>query len=120
MRLIYLAHPFGGDPKNLLRAKAWLGWAAGIARPSNGFVVAPWIPLCETHSDSDTATREFMLAGDCEVVTRCDALWLVGRELSPGMAREALAATRTGVRVCRLIGMDYEQAHNALSDLRAI
>lgn len=114
MRLVYMAHPFGGDPENLLRAKSWLRWAADKARRQGAFVVAPWIPLCETHSDSDSKLRAFMLDGDCETVRRCDALWLVGPFVSAGMARERDAAVFASVPVYDMTGMDFDDAWNAL------
>lgn len=99
MRLIYLAHPFGGDLANLFRAKAWLRWAALIALESGDFVVAPWIPLCEIFAGQDAHSPDFralMLNGDCEVVQRCDELWLCGSHVSEGMAQERDAASWQG------------------------
>ncbi len=103
MRLVYLAHCFGGDPANLERAKQWLRWAAERARP-DAFVLAPWIPLCETHADSDAELRAFMLDGDCEVVQRCDELWLCGSHVSDGMAQERDAALWHGKVVREFLG----------------
>lgn len=109
VKLIYMAHPYGGDPENLQRAKRWLRWAACEARRENAFVLAPWIPLCEVFSGSerpDDTTRAFMLNGDCETVRSCKELWLCGDSVSPGMRQEQEAAAGAGILIRRFFGME--------------
>lgn len=93
--LVYIAHPLGDGPdreRNLRNATLWCGWAGdqGVAP------VAPWITLATIWPETK---RELGLAIDVAVVARCDALWLVGGRISPGMAIEAKAASGAGVLV---------------------
>jgi hypothetical protein len=72
--LVYLAHPFQGDPKNLVTAKRWLQWTQRFASQQNAIakepflerelhVVAPWIPLCEVLDDANEIDRRHGLRG---------------------------------------------------------
>lgn len=116
-RLIYLAHAYGGEYANLARAKRWLHWALLRAIVDNGFVIAPWITICEVLPRHDskhaapeiTKVRDFMLKGDCETVRRCDALWLCGTRISAGMALEEKAAYEVGIPVIRFVETEPPQ-----------
>lgn len=90
MKLIYVAHPFGGDPRNLDRAKRWYTWLIREF-PRNAYV-CQWVIDCELLDDSDPAVLEPSLARQCEIVRRCDAILLVGGSIAPGMKQEARAA----------------------------
>ncbi len=87
MKLIYMAHPFGGDPRNLDRAKRWLAWLVAEF-PRNAYI-CHWVLECEFLDDSDPAVRGAALERDCEIVSRCDAVLLVGGTISAGMKQEA-------------------------------
>ena len=90
MKLIYLAHPFGGDPRNLDRARRWFAWLCREF-PSNAYV-CNWIIECELFDDADPQQRATSLARQCEIARRCDAIVLVGGKITPGMKQEAAAA----------------------------
>ena len=103
IKLIYLAHPVRGGTneetaRNLKRAREWYSWALaqGVA------VAAPYLIECDDGDDSDDAERERGLRRDCEIVRRCDELWLVGGRISPGMARELAVARKHGITVADL------------------
>lgn len=96
MRLVYLAHPYGGNPENLARAKRWLAWA--IREYPGCAFVANWILEGELFPETPEE-RKAGLRRDEAVLARCDELWLVGGEVSPGMEAEAQAAMRNGVHV---------------------
>ncbi len=114
MRLIYLAHPYGGRPENLERAKRWLAWAL---RFTAGFdtsplaplaPIAPWIAMCEAIGADDLGLRRRGLDIDCAVVAECFSTWLVGGAVTPGMEREAAAASDAGANVLDLTWMGPE------------
>lgn len=90
--IFYMAHPYGGKPENLERAKRWLRWLINN-NPYTDFT-APWIPWCETLPDLDPFMRERGIAFDLATVSRCDGLVLVGGRISRGMQLELEAATR--------------------------
>lgn len=93
--VLYLAHPVTGDvPGNLAKAKRWLRWAQTAF--ATCAVIAPWIAWIDLgDDDGDPAVRERGLQRDEAVVSRCDAILLVGGRVSTGMAREAKAAKAT-------------------------
>ncbi len=106
MRVVYIAHPLGAGPdreRNRENASRWCAWAAVVRGVSP---VADWITLSGQLEETDE-NRERGLACDVALVARCDELWLTGGRISPGMAIEAEAAKRAGVRVCDLTDMGY-------------
>ncbi len=90
MKLIYMAHPFGGDPANLERARRWFAWLCREF-PRNAYI-CNWIIECEIFDDADPEQRAASLARQCEIARRCNAVLLVGGDISPGMMQEARAA----------------------------
>lgn len=90
MKLIYMAHPFGGDPRNLERAKRWYLWLVREF-PRNAYECS-WLVSCELLDDSDPFVRRAALARDFEIVRKCDALLFVGGEITKGMRAEAQLA----------------------------
>lgn len=98
MKVVYVAHPLGTGPareSNRFRAAQWVAWVGeqGCAP------VADWITLSGVWTEDK---RELGLAIDVALVARCDELWLVGGRVSPGMAIEAEAARKAGVKVVDL------------------
>lgn len=83
MRVVYIAHPYGGSADLRERAKRWFRWAAVHQRVSP---VADWIIMTEL---LDETNREFGLKCDVALVKRCDEVWLVGGRVSPGMKVES-------------------------------
>lgn len=94
-RVVYLAHPVRGDVKaNLANVRAWLRYF--FRRLPDTAVIAPWMGEVEAWEESGHATDPDIMTkaldDDCEVVTRCDAIVLVGGKISTGMAMERAAA----------------------------
>lgn len=87
MKLIYMAHPFGGDPRNLGRAHLWYAWLLSEF-PRNAYT-ANWIVEGELLDDTEPVIRAAALLRACEIVRRCDALVLVGGRIMSGMKQEA-------------------------------
>ena len=103
MRLIYMAHEYGGKAENLQAARRWLRLCNEAAAYEGDVVIAHWIAACEVFPESDAETRERQLQADEELARRCEETWLVGPRISRGMQREADAATRAGRLVISLI-----------------
>lgn len=87
MKLFYVAHPFGGEAVNLVRARHWYRWLIESFGAGYSFT-ATWILECEMIEETSTQ-RELGLRRDEEVCDRCDGIILVGTHVSAGMLREA-------------------------------
>jgi hypothetical protein len=93
MKLIYVAHQFGGNPTNLDRAEAWVAW---LCSRFDALFWAPWIPLCRHWPDSGD-TRKRGLELDLLAIERSDGIITVGGQMSPGMYIERDHAAAHGV-----------------------
>lgn len=96
---IYIAHAYGGNPENLVKARKWLEWARGEFPECD--VIAPWIEECERTPETPENREAGLLR--CEaVVATCNELWVCGKStydtLSQGLKREIAAATSAQVR----------------------
>lgn len=92
--LVYLSHPYGGNPANLARAKRWAVYLSRKHR--NWVIVAPWIQWAELglFANDEAAGLE---ACKC-AVEGCDRLITVGtRQLTSGMRDEWSHAFANGV-----------------------
>jgi hypothetical protein len=94
--LIYVAHPYGGDPEQLNYARRWLAWA--IQEFPWCDAIAPWIPTCEALADEGRWRGRGEAINDV-VIGRCDEVWLCGPRTTPGMLREAVLAAGWGLQV---------------------
>lgn len=102
-KVIYMAHPYGGDPKNLVEAKKCYRWIA--LREPNCAVIADWIITCEVF---DERHRERGMAMNRILMSRCNELWLVGPWVSPGMEVERTMAEQLGIYVRDWVGRSYD------------
>lgn len=102
-RMVYVAHPVGGDVAgNLVRAKAWLKYLEA-GNPWTVFV-SQWILGCENWNDADPVQRAQGLKRCYAQVERCDEIWLVGPRVSSGMFLEQWWAQQFGVKVVNFTG----------------
>ncbi len=94
--VMYVAAPVSGNVNaNLARAMRWLRWLR--ARDTDAVYIAPWIAsILSGEDDSDPAQRERGLRDCVAVVSRCDAVVLVGGRVSSGMQREREAIEAKG------------------------
>lgn len=105
MRVVYVAHPLGhGEDRERNRANA-AAWCGYLAKQHRIAPVADWIVLSGVWSEDD---RDMGLAIDFRLIERCDALWLVGGRVSPGMALEAEYARERHIEVVDLTPLGYE------------
>ena len=81
-KIIYMAHPFGGEKDALDRAREWYRW---IYRTQPGVVpVADWILTIEVLDDRDPEDRKLGMWANFELIRRCDEIWSVGSGASKG------------------------------------
>lgn len=104
IQAIYIAHPLGPDGPtrewNRQNAARWCGWISKTFRVAT---VADWIVLSGVW-DEAPENRELGLSLDLALVARCDAVWMVGKNVSLGMAMEATEAARLGKPVLDFTG----------------
>jgi hypothetical protein len=103
----YIAHPLGAGPDRERNRQNAARWAAWIARTYDVAPIADWIILSGEWEETPE-NRERGLAIDLELVERCDAIYLVGGRVSPGMAMELEHAKTHGLRVVDLTHLGYE------------
>jgi hypothetical protein len=105
MKLIYVAHPFGGIASNLDAAELWV---AELSRAFPHIFWAPWIPLCRHWVDSGDA-RKRGLEIDLAAVRQSDSIVLCGTGTpTPGMLVEIEAAKAARKYVHNLMGLSVD------------
>ena len=108
MRVVYIAHPLNAATdeereRNRANAAKWCAWAAmteGVAP------VADWIVLSGVLTEAQGRERGLII--DCELINRCDEIWLTGGRISPGMQVELDHAKAMLLEVRDLTHMGYE------------
>lgn len=107
IQLAYVAHPVGADgPRrvaNLDRALRWVRWLV-ISHEAVAFI-APWHAYCQVLTEKH---RHRGMRDNFAVLARCDAIVLVGGQLSPGMADELGFMRERGRAVIDLLHMGAE------------
>jgi hypothetical protein len=123
MHVVYLAHPVGsetleGVAANLTRARRWYRWCCDTFGDDHAFV-ANWIIDVEVYPGADAGpargtNRERIrgLRRDDAVIDACDQVWLVGGEVSSGMARAQRRANANGDCVFDLTSLGAEPPDN--------
>lgn len=95
MKLIYLAHPYGGKPENICKAVD-LGTDLQTEYEDYHIFNAAYY-FCKYHG---VFNEERIMQMCLDMVGRCDALWLApGWENSPGCNAELVEAQRAGLAV---------------------
>lgn len=107
IQLAYVAHPVGADgPRrvaNLERASRWIRWLV-VQHEAIAFI-APWLAYCQVLDESHRARG---MRDNFAVLSRCQAIVLVGGQLSPGMAEEIDFAKSRGMAVVDYLSMGSE------------
>ena len=85
MRLVYISSPLRGDmERNIQRARDYCAYAA-----SCGVIpLAPHTIFTQYLDDEQPEQREQGLRMGCELMERCDELWVMGNTISQGMQEE--------------------------------
>lgn len=98
---VYFAHRLGNGPNRLDNIEAAGRLVCDLADRLPIVPVASWLTLARYWPETK---REKGLAIDFAQIARCDELWLVGPELSPGMKLEAEHAAKVGVPITDFVG----------------
>lgn len=101
-KLIYMAHPLGGDVGNNLVLANELLWDMRATYEFTHNIIAPWMSEANQFDDSDPEQRERGLAKCIDIIACCDELWLCGPRVSAGMQLERDFADAHGVTVLDL------------------
>ena len=97
--IVYVCSPYAGDVKgNTRRAVRFCRYAMSKGHTP----VAPHLLYPQMLNDDVPAERERALAMGVQLLDRCDELWVYGKVISHGMAKEIMHAVNTGITV-RLI-----------------
>ena len=95
MKLIYLAHPYGGNDRNIMAA--WVLWRKLTDENPNYHIfnaVNYFVGLKDIFTEAGIQRRY------TDMVTRCDELWVApGWEESAGCKAEIAEATKIGMKV---------------------
>jgi len=97
MKLVYIAHPLGGNvQENLKLAGQWVRWASRL----QGIVpIAPYFQSVVAFSESTPEEREEGFQHGLKVLQYCQELWICGETISRGMQRELDYALRWQIPV---------------------
>jgi len=117
-KLYYLAHPVGPDDvhtyeENIADGEDW--WRALLRAGYN--VDAPWLGLCHTLDDFDSADRKIGMEIDKKVLERLDGIILTGHTVSSGMKAELDLATEKDLPVFVLVDMPIDTGVRSLGHL---
>ncbi len=104
--VVYVAHPYGGDPANLARARRWVRWLNREFFPRYAFI-APWIDVCDGVPETPW-NRTAGIAFASREVAKADELWMVGGRVSDGMKDEAEAARFAQLPVRSFVCLGHE------------
>jgi hypothetical protein len=102
--IVYLAHPFTGDPGKNIRGVTRIARQIVLASQTRQSVrfYAPLVPhllLSVYGEETNPNLRQITEAVSCALVRACDELWIVSPQVSAGMKLEVEAAEVAGVRV---------------------
>lgn len=101
MRVVYVAGPYAGRTvndifENIMEARraAYRLWNQGYA------VICPHLNSMFMDGESIEATRDMFVRGDLEILSRCDAIYMLQNwRLSKGAVMEHAEAKRLGLEV---------------------
>lgn len=117
--LVYLAGPLRGDGTaedirhNQTRMLLQARWAQAVLPKATLMVPHANFAFLDESQDRDGRIRGLALRGCEKVLSRCDAMVLCGRELSPGMAMEQRLAKNLRIPTLQVPGWDGRPAVEA-------
>lgn len=100
MRIVYIAHPIGGDVENNLADLRRIIRKINLEQP----VVVPFVPYYAdivSLDDNVPLERERGIKNDIAILESgiVDEVWLTGERISSGMAAEKIKAEQLGIPV---------------------
>lgn len=95
-RCVFICSPFAGDTAgNMLKAIRYMRFASDA-----GCVpFAPHLLYPQVLDEFDPAERELGISYGLVWLNKCDELWVFGRHISNGMAREIAKAQKRGIPI---------------------
>lgn len=108
MPLIYICSPFSSNPEaNTRRAREFCRFALEHGR----IPLAPHLMFPQFMSDKDPTERDLALFMDIVLMGKCQELWVLGNEVSAGMAIEIEKAKKRRQRV-RYFNPNFEEVES--------
>jgi len=100
MKIIYIAHPIGGDVEGNLKKIAQIAREINLEYP-DVVPIAPYYLDCHALDDSNPEERQRGILNDSEFFDRkiMDEVWLYGDRISEGMSQEIRQANAMGIPV---------------------
>lgn len=94
--LVYICSPFAGETEHHInRARGYCRFAV-----SRGYIpLAPHLHFPQFLDDNDHEQRELGLYFALALLRKCEELWVFGRKVSDGMAREINKAKQRGMPI---------------------
>ena len=108
-KVVYISHPLAGDlEENIRKAEEWIAWAADFCLP-----LAPWVSIAKHWNEEQDRARGLLL--DKRAIELCDAIFLCGDRLSPGMREELEYAKSLGLQVFDFLNTTKEKARDRIT-----
>ena len=108
MPLVYICSPYSGDvEKNCERTRRF----CRFAYEKGNIPLAPHLMLPQFLKDTDPAERNIAIFMDVVLMGKCQELWVLGDEISAGMAIEIEKAKKRRQRV-RYFNPDFEEVES--------
>jgi hypothetical protein len=114
MKIVYIAHEYGGKPENIEKVKRII---ADIAMSNlNVIPYCPWLAYVESLNDlnKEQRARGIMMTLALLDKRRVSELWIFGDKISEGVALEINKAYNEGIAICNhsatITSFEYAQA----------
>ena len=100
MKVVYIAHPIGGDVENNLKKVAQVAREINLEYP-DVVPIAPYFLDCYALDDNNPEERERGIKNDIALFHKgfIDEVWLYGDRISFGMSKEIELANKLGIIV---------------------
>ena len=104
--LVYICSPYSGEIEyNISRARGYCRLAV-----SKGYIpLAPHLHYPQFMDDGDSEQRKLGLFFALVLLGKCDEIWVFGRRISEGMARELETAERRSILIRRFTDKGEEE-----------
>lgn len=113
MKLAFIAHPLRGDiDNNLDSVRDWYRFFTD--RVHDTLFLTQWVIDCEVYDDSDEGQRRAGIDRNLALLEKCDALYLVGSGITPGMQEEMSVALKHGLEIFNYTGWDTNTIEESL------
>ncbi len=95
-QLIYVCSPYAGDTEhNIIRARGYCKFVV-----SKGHIpLAPHLHFPQFLDDDDKEQRELGLSFALALLNKCNAVWVFGKKVTEGMAREIKEAKKRDIPI---------------------